>query len=109
MKIPAYNQEMAARILDLLRKRYPCTLQFVQIKEALPEFSGLAPEECTLALYALHRAGLVSAELVSADQAYEPVDVISATVTEAGRKQGVKAEPGFVADRWLLCRGNAFI
>jgi len=93
-----YNQELATRILDLLRKQYPRTLQLAEVKQSLPEFSELAGEDWVVAIYALHRAGLVSAELVFEDQSYEPVDVINATITEAGRKEGVKIEPRSVSE-----------
>jgi diguanylate cyclase (GGDEF)-like protein len=87
-----HNEELAAGILYLLRERYPHTLPLREIKAGLREFPTSSHDYWVDTIYALHREGLVSAEFVFIDQSYQPVDVIHATITHAGREQGVKTE-----------------
>ncbi len=75
-----YDTALAQRILEVLNRFYPRRVPFPEVRQALPEFSGLPLEEWCLAVEALYKRRRVDGDFIYIDQAYGIQDVLSLEV-----------------------------
>jgi hypothetical protein len=81
-----FNQGLANKILEKLKRDYPTTMTVAQLREALPEFSNQTLDDWFRAVDALHKAGLVGCRMLRSGT--DRIDDIGPIViTEQGRRE----------------------
>jgi len=89
-----YNKTLADKILKVAADASPLNLGYLELKKALPQFSGLPDTEWLTAIDALSKEGLVGdGGLVRIGPNNNLVKLFRLEITETGRQRADKNEP----------------